>query len=72
MNALLRQKLQASGLTGSELNSALEADAYRYTIRPTDNENVIKQKIKSFREDYLGSGSSSGEASNYKNKYGLE
>lgn len=53
MNALLRQKLQATGLTGSELNSALEADAYRYTINPTDDEDVILRKLQNFRDDYL-------------------
>ena len=53
MNALLRQKLQATGLTGSELNSALEADAYRYTINPTDPEEVILRKLQNFRDDYL-------------------
>lgn len=54
MNALLRQKLQATGLTGSELNSAAEANAYRYTISPFDSEARIKQKIANFRKDYLG------------------
>lgn len=54
MNALLRQKLQATGLTGSELNSAVEANAYRYTISPFDNEERIKRKIANFRQDYLG------------------
>lgn len=53
MNALLRQRLQATGLTGSELNSAVEANAYRYTISPTDSESVIRQKINNFRNDYL-------------------
>lgn len=54
MNALLRQKLQATGLTGSELNAAMEANAYRYTISPFDNETRIKQKIANFRKDYMG------------------
>ena len=58
MNALLRQKLQATGLTGSELNSALEASAYRYTISPMDSEDVILRKLQNFRKDYLGSGDS--------------
>lgn len=56
MNALLRQKLQATGLTGSELNSAIEASAYRYTISPLDSEEVILRKLQNFRKDYLGEG----------------
>lgn len=56
MNQILRAKLKATGLTGSELNSAVEANAYRYTISPTDNEAVVMQKIKNFRDDVLGIG----------------
>lgn len=56
MNQLLRAKLKATGLTGSELNSAIEANAYRYTISPTDNESVVLQKIKNFETDILGGG----------------
>lgn len=56
MNQLLRAKLKATGLTGSELNSAVEANAYRYTISPTDNEKVVLQKIKNFETDILGAG----------------
>lgn len=69
MNALLRQKLQASGLTGSELNSALEANAYRYTISPFDSEARIKRQIANFRRDYLGESVKTPE--DYKSKYGL-
>ena len=53
MNAYLRQKLQATGLTGTELNSAVEAEAYRYTISPYDDEDVILRKITNFENDYL-------------------
>ena len=56
MNQLLRAKLKATGLTGSELNSAVEANAYRYTISPTDNEDVVMQKILNFETDVLGAG----------------
>ena len=56
MNQLLRAKLKATGLTGSELNSAVEANAYRYTISPTDNEDVVMQKILNFETDVLGGG----------------
>ena len=56
MNQLLRAKLKATGLTGSELNSAVEANAYRYTISPTDNEDVVLQKILNFETDVLGGG----------------
>lgn len=61
MNALLRQKLQATGLTGSELNSAIEASAYRYTISPLDSEEVILRKLQNFRKDYLGEGTAGAE-----------
>ncbi len=57
MNSFLRAKLSSLGLTGSELNSALEAEAYRYTINPNDSAAEIKQKIDNFRNDYLGKGS---------------
>ena len=71
MNAYLRQKLQATGLTGSELNSAAEAEAYRYSISPWDTEDRIKRKIANFKADYLGNKPKS--ASYYKNKYsGME
>lgn len=53
MNQILRSKLKATGLTGSELNSAVEANAYRYTISPTDNEGVVLQKIENFKNDVL-------------------
>ena len=53
MNQILRAKLKATGLTGSELNSAVEANAYRYTISPLDNEGVVLQKIKNFENDIL-------------------
>lgn len=54
MNTILRKKLGATGLTGSELNSAIEAQAYRYQIDPTDNEPIIKRKIQNFARDHLG------------------
>ena len=54
MNAYLRAKLAATGLTGGELNSEVEARAYRYTINPNDSKETIKRKIKNFRDDYLG------------------
>lgn len=54
MNTFLRKQLAATGLTGSELNSAVEAQAYRYQIKPTDSESIIKRKLKNFAEDKLG------------------
>ena len=68
MNQLLRAKLKATGLTGSELNSAVEANAYRYTISPTDNEGVVLQKIKNFETDILGIGNQQQEQPK-KSKY---
>lgn len=54
MNTYLRKQLAATGLTGSELNSAVEAEAYRYQIKPTDDEDIIQRKLKNFAEDKLG------------------
>lgn len=54
MNTFLRKQLAATGLTGSELNSAVEAQAYRYQIKPTDSESVIRRKLQNFAEDKLG------------------
>lgn len=54
MNTFLRKQLAATGLTGSELNSAVEAEAYRYQIKPTDSESIIKRKLQNFAEDKLG------------------
>jgi hypothetical protein len=63
MNTFLRQKLQSTGLTGTELNSAIEAQAYRYTISPTDNEAVVRQKILNFKRDVMGEGTGQPQAS---------
>lgn len=68
MNAILRQKLAATGLTGSELNSAVEAQAYRYTIDPSMSPTYIKQQIQNFKNDYL----TDRKQTDYKSKYGLE
>lgn len=81
MNTFLRKQLAATGLTGSELNSAVEAQAYRYQIKPTDSESVIRRKLQNFAEDKLGGTAfnmNTGQTVNqpvavdYKNKYGLE
>jgi len=81
MNTYLRKQLAATGLTGSELNSAVEAEAYRYQIKPTDSESVIRRKLQNFAQDKLGGTAfdmKTGQAVNqpvavdYKNKYGLE
>lgn len=53
MNAILRQKLAATGLTGSELNSAVEAQAYRYTVDPTMPVPYINKQFDNFTNDYL-------------------
>jgi len=58
MNQILRQKLSQMGLTGSELNSAVEANAYRYTISPFDDEDTSLRKIENFESDILGNGAS--------------
>ena len=76
MNTYLRKQLAATGLTGSELNSAVEAEAYRYQIKPTDSESIIRRKLQNFAEDKLGGTAfnlNTGAAvNNYKTKYGLE
>ena len=81
MNTYLRKQLAATGLTGSELNSAVEAEAYRYQIKPTDSESVIRRKLQNFAQDKLGGTAfdmNTGQVVNqpaavdYKNKYGLE
>jgi hypothetical protein len=81
MNTFLRKQLAATGLTGSELNSAVEAEAYRYQIKPTDSESIIRRKLQNFAQDKLGGTAfnlNTGQAVNqaasvdYKNKYGLE
>lgn len=81
MNTYLRKQLEATGLTGSELNSALEAEAYRYQIKPTDSESIIRRKLQNFAQDKLGGTAfnmNTGQVVNqpaavdYKNKYGLE
>lgn len=53
MNTYLRKQLASTGLTGSELNSAVEAQAYRYQINPTDSESVILRKLENFRKDKI-------------------
>lgn len=57
MNALQRQKLQETGLKSSEVNSAMEANAYRYTIKPTDAEAIVSRKINNFENDYFNTNS---------------
>lgn len=68
MNTFLRKQLASTGLTGSELNSAVEAEAYRYKVSPFDSEARIRNKLKNFAEDKLGI----TELDSYKSKYGLD
>jgi hypothetical protein len=72
MNTILRKQLASTGLTGSELNSAVEAQAYRYTISPKDNERAVKQKLNNFMTDVLGENPVVLRRNDLKNKYGLE
>ena len=69
MNAVLRQKLAATGLTGSELNSAVEAQAYRYTVDPSMPTSYINKQFENFKNDYL---KNSKDMNYYKQKYGVE
>ena len=80
MNAYLRKQLAATGLTGQELNSAVEAEAYRYNISPRDSEAIVKRKMENFAKDKLGGADfltnaftpNGINAQLYKDKYGLE
>lgn len=74
MNAFLRKQLAATGLTGQELNSAVEAEVYRYNISPRDSEAVVKRKMENFAKDKLGGADFLGIPQTpdyYKNKYGF-
>lgn len=66
MNTYLRKELAATGLTGTELNSAVEAQAYRYTIDPSDTESVILRKLDNFIADHIDN-TNSDEVLDYTN-----
>ena len=52
INTLMRGILSTMGVGASEMNSAAEAAAYRYTIEPDMQESQIRQALDNFIADY--------------------
>lgn len=77
INTTMRGLLSQMGVGSSELNSAAEAEAYRYMLSPDMPIEQQRQVINNFKQDYLD-GTLEKELreiygkSNYKSKYGLE
>lgn len=77
INTTMRGLLSQMGVGASELNSAAEAEAYRYMLTPDMPIEQQRQVINNFKQDYLD-GTLEKELreiygkSSYKSKYGLE
>lgn len=77
INTTMRGLLSQMGVGASELNSAAEAEAYRYMLSPDMPIEQQRQVINNFKQDYLD-GTLENELreiygkSSYKSKYGLE
>lgn len=77
INTTMRGLLSQLGVGATELNSAAEAEAYRYMLSPDMPIEQQRQVINNFKQDYL-SGTLENELreiygkSSYKSKYGLE
>lgn len=77
INTTMRGLLSQMGVGASELNSAAEAEAYRYMLTPDMPIEQQRQVINNFKQDYLN-GTLENELreiygkSSYKSKYGLE
>lgn len=77
INTTMRGLLSQIGVGASELNSAAEAEAYRYMLTPDMPIEQQRQVINNFKQDYLN-GTLENELreiygkSSYKSKYGLE
>lgn len=77
INTTMRGLLSQLGVGATELNSAAEAEAYRYMLSPDMPIEQQRQVINNFKQDYL-SGTLEDELreiygkSSYKSKYGLE
>ena len=77
INTTMRGLLSQIGVGASEVNSASEAEAYRYMLSPDMPIEQQRQVINNFRQDYLD-GTLENELreiygkSSYKSKYGLE
>ncbi len=77
INTTMRGLLSQMGVGASELNSAAEAEAYRYMLSPDMPIEQQRQVINNFKQDYLN-GTLENELreiygkSSYKSKYGLE
>lgn len=52
INTLMRGILSSMGVGATEMNSAVEAAAYRYMITPDMPEKQIKQVLDNFKKDY--------------------
>jgi hypothetical protein len=53
INTSMRGLLKEMGVGSTEMNSALEAEAYRYNIDPTSPIPQQEQVLKNFEDDYL-------------------
>lgn len=77
INTTMRGLLSQLGVGATELNSAAEAEAYRYMLSPDMPIEQQRQVINNFKQDYLN-GTLENELreiygkSSYKSKYGLE
>ena len=69
INTLMRGMLKEMGVGSTELNSAAEAAAYRYTISPNMPISQIEQIIENFKQDYLD-GTLQNEVAAVASQYG--
>lgn len=69
INTVMRGMLKEMGVGSTELNSAAEAAAYRYTISPNMPISQIEQIIENFKQDYLD-GTLQNEVAAVASQYG--
>jgi len=69
INTVMRGMLKEMGVGSTELNSAAEAAAYRYTISPNMPISQIEQIIENFEQDYLD-GTLQNEVAAVASQYG--
>ena len=69
INTLMRGMLKEMGVGSTELNSAAEAAAYRYTISPNMPISQMEQIIENFEQDYLD-GTLQNEVAAVASQYG--
>lgn len=68
INTTMRGLLKQMGVGSTELNSAAEAEAYRYMISPDMPIEQQEQVLKNFREDYMSGNLARDLAETYGNK----